>query len=116
MRQCLSKSVLTVQKMYKCSKKAREYMLLYKVLKEVDLDNINGNEVGTIMNKHSIMEDTIKLFRKLKNGKRNHRSVVENQKADIRVLMQDDIVNGDTKKGIIKILVKKWLLFEIVRK
>ena len=67
--------------MRKCSKKAREYMLLYKALKEVDLDRIGGSEVGMVMNKHSIMESTIKLFRKLKNGKKNHRCVLENQNA-----------------------------------
>ena len=108
-RGCLGKSVLTVHKMRKCSKKAREYMLLYKALKEVDLDDIGGSEVGMVMNKHSIMESTIKLFRKLKTGKKNHRCVLENQKADIQAMLQDDIKSIDTKEGIIRCLVKKMV-------
>ena len=106
-RLCIGDTVLTVHKMRKCSKKAREYMLLYRALKEIDIDNIGGSEMGTIMNKHSIMESTIKLFRQLKSGKKNHRSVLENQKADIQSMLQDDMNNVDTKEGIVKCLVKK---------
>lgn len=69
------------------------------MLKEVDLDDIGSSEVETIMNKHSIIHGTIKLFRKLKSGKKNHWSVLETQKADVQAILQDENANIDTKEG-----------------
>ena len=63
-RICLGEEALPITRMRSCSKKAREYMLLYKALKDIDIDKI---ESGITLNKHSILETAIKRFQNLKS-------------------------------------------------
>ena len=52
-------SVLSLKHVQSCSKKARQYMLLYRAVQSMK------DKDGTCVTKYSILEDSIKLYRNL---------------------------------------------------
>ena len=62
--------MLDIEQMRKCSKKARDYMVLYKAVETLNLDNVDGIENGIVYNKHSILESSIKRYRKLQKTRK----------------------------------------------
>ena len=104
---CLDNStVLNVKRMQKCSKRARQYMKLYAAVKSI---NLHDNNMGLIQNKHSILEDSIKMYRKLQKKHKKHRGV---SVCDMKTLEQN--VNGhtkmsDSKEHLICTLVKEMV-------
>ena len=54
--------------MWFCNKRA-----LYKADESLNLDYVDGIESGVLFNKHSILEDSMKLYRQLKKTKKRHR-------------------------------------------
>ena len=106
---CLdNKSVLNINRVRQCSKKARQYMLLYKAVRNINLDETNGSQPKVMLNKHSVLEDSMKLYRKLKQKKTRHRSVRE---YDIHSL--EDEYNGcqseESKEHLVLTLVKEMI-------
>ena len=55
-----SSSILNIDRVRSCSKKARSYMKLYTSMESIEIDN------GLMSEKHSIMEEAIKNIRSLK--------------------------------------------------
>ena len=43
-------------------------------------------QIGLALKKHSIMEDSIKLYRQLTKVKKSHRSILDSQIKDVRML------------------------------
>ena len=56
-------SVLNVERMRACSRRARQYMLLYKAVESLNLSETGGTVDSVILNKHSILEGSMKLYR-----------------------------------------------------
>ena len=75
-----------------CSKKARTYMKLYKAIQTIVLTDDVSNE------KHGIMEDTIKLYSRMKKRKKTHRNVADLNKKDVNDIRQALVcMNGVNK-------------------
>ena len=55
-----NETVLDISRMRKCSKKACDYMVLYKAVESLNLDDPDGIKEGVVYNKHSILESSIK--------------------------------------------------------
>ena len=64
-RKCLDNgSILNlVERMRSCSRRARQYMLLYKAVESLNLNDTDGTVDTVALNKHSILEGSIKLYR-----------------------------------------------------
>ena len=77
-------TVLNIVRMQSCSRRARNYMLLYKAVEALNLSGADGNDSQVIFNEHSILEGSMKLYRQLKKPKKRHRCVLENQMSDLR--------------------------------
>ena len=103
-------SVLNLEKMRSCSRKARNYMVLYKAVEALNFDGPEGSKSGMIYNKHSILEDSMKLYRKLINPKKRHRCVLENQMYDLRKMEKECCVidvEHDSKEHLVNCVVTK---------
>ena len=62
-QKCLDRrTVLNIKRMRACSRKARDYMVLYQAVELLNLNNTAGNKTGQVLNKHSLLEDSIKLY------------------------------------------------------
>ena len=69
-RKCIDNAtVLNVERMLKCSRRARQYMILYKAVESLNLNDSDGTIDTVALNKHSILEGSIKLYRRLKKTK-----------------------------------------------
>ena len=111
--QCVDNgSVLNIERMRKCSKKARDYMVLYKAVEKLNLDNVDGIEDGVVYNKHSILEGSIKLYRKLQKTKKRHRSVLDSQLYDLREMERECSkidLGHDSKEHLVRCVVSKMI-------
>ena len=59
-RHCMdNKSILNLERMRACSRRAHQYMLLYKTVEMLNLDEANGTVDSPVLNKHSILEGSI---------------------------------------------------------
>ena len=111
-------TVLSIQRIRSCSKKARSYMKMYKTLGSVAVDD------NLLNDKHSIMEGAIKIYCKLKREGKTHRSVSDRNVGDVNDIERsipldintntnsdnDKAVsnkNGHLKKELIKLLLDK---------
>ena len=74
---------LNIQRVRSCSKRARSYMKLYRVVKDVSFGE-NG-----VVNKHNVLESTMKLYLKLKKKAKSHRSVIDNKQSDLDLITND---------------------------
>ena len=74
---------LNIQRVRSCSKRARSYMKLYRVVKDVSFGE-NG-----VVNKHNVLESTMKLYLKLKKKVKSHRSVIDNNQSDLNLITND---------------------------
>ena len=112
---CLDNTgIMNIKRMRLCSKRSRQYMKLYTAVKAVE-DGKNGVE-GTMMrlNKHSILEESLKLYRRLQKRRYNHRSVTV---TDLRSLerefdeseLNQTPKNDISKEQLIRYLVKKMI-------
>ena len=109
---CLdNNSVLNLTRMRLCSKKAWQYMKLYRSVERVGLFQDNGSGKNVILNKHSILEDSIKLYRKVLKNQKCHRRVHVTDVIAIEELEKEvnDRVspanNEDSKEHLIRSLV-----------
>ena len=68
---------LNIHRVRSCSKKARSYMKLYRAVNDVSF-----GENGTV-NKHNVLESSIKLYLKLKKKSKSHRSVIDKNQSDL---------------------------------
>ena len=91
-------------------------MLMYKALNMICLDDdVCGSQIGASLKNHSIMEDSIKLYRKLNKVKNCHRSILDNQVSDIRILEKEfpgremEAQLDDSKSNLICYLVKQMV-------
>ena len=82
-------------------------MVLYKLVECLNLDEKDRNEHGAFMNKHAIIEDSIKLYRKLQRTKKSRRSVLDTQMSDIRMLGRENPIHCkvDSKEHLVRCLV-----------
>ena len=106
---CLdNKGVLNIIRVRQCSKKARQYMLLYKAVKNIKLDEVDGIKTKEVLNKHSVLEESMKVYRKLKQKKTRHRSVRE---YDIHSLENEykECQSEDSKEHLVLTLVKEMI-------
>ena len=77
-------SVLNISQMRSCSKRARDYMILYKAVEALDLNGCDEMDSSSMMfNQHSVLEELMKFYWRLKKPKKHHRSVLENQMCHI---------------------------------
>ena len=76
-------TVLNIQRVRSCSKKARAYMKLYKAFRELTVE-----EFSLIANKYSLMESAIKKYSKLKKKGKTHRNVLDRNNDDILEIEQ----------------------------
>ena len=109
--ECLSAdngSVLNITRIRSCSKKARQYMMMYKAIGAIRFEEIDGIEVGELVNKHSILESSIKMFRRLTKKKKKHRGVLDHQVEDIHILMKD-VKETDKKEHLVRCVVQKMV-------
>ena len=70
-------SVLNVKQAQACSKKACSYMKLYIALEELNLHR------GILNEKHDILEKAMKVYSKMKQTSKTHRSVVDQHLSDV---------------------------------
>ena len=68
---------LNIQRVQSCSRKARSYMKLYRVIQSVLLGEKQK------FNNHILLENTMKIYVKLKKKSKSHRSVLDRQMADL---------------------------------
>ena len=112
-RKCMNnQTILNLKQMRSCSRRACQYMLLYKAVESLNLNGSDGILDTDVLNKHSILEGSIKLFRKLKKTKQSHRCVLENQVADTHDMERDCPLDGckeESKENIIKCVVGKMV-------
>ena len=103
--------VLTLERVRLCSRKARNYMKLYKAMEGLDTSDCHE-----LTNKHSILEDSMKLYKKLKKVSKTHRSVMDKNMRDVREIEAalpnrlqsfESTVGKDIKKKTVCLLVKK---------
>ena len=107
--ECLSadnESVLNITRIYSCSKRARQYMVMYKALGAIRFEEIDGIEVGELVNKHSILESSIKMFWRL--TKKKHCGVLDHQVEDIHIPMKD-VKESDKKEHLACCVVGKMV-------
>ena len=97
-KKCTDNSTtLSLKRMRSCSKKARDYMVLYQAVEKMNLDDEDGT--GIQMNKHAILEGSMKLYQRLQRTKKTHRSVIENQLYEVRLIEKEcPIVAVECKK------------------
>ena len=88
-------------------------MKLYKAVEAVENSDGDENSKKLWLNKHSILEDSLKLYRKLQKKQNTHRSV---KVMDIRSLEQEfcegasvEYKNDDCKDRLIRSLVCKMI-------
>ena len=79
---------LSKSRIRSCSKKARSYMKLYKVVQ-----SLHEREGVSVDKKHSVLESTTKLYMKMKRVSKSHRSISD--RSNRRDL--DDIENVDNE-------------------
>ena len=107
-----NESVLNVLVMQRCSKKAQDYMVMYKAIESLNLDDTDGIKEGVIYNKHSILESSMKLYRKLQRTKKSHRSIHDNQLYDLREMeVECNRINPehDSKEQLVRYVVSKMI-------
>ena len=118
---CLDNTgVLNIKRMRLCSKKARQYMLLYKAVEAIEITS-NSTDSPTdfsicknqnklfMLNKHSIMEDTLKLYRRLQKKRYTHRTVMVSDLRSLEAEFSMEDNTTDSKKHLINCLVNKML-------
>ena len=106
---CLNnEDVLNIDQARACSWKARQYMLMYKAVEDIKFEEIDGIQVGTLVNKYSVLESSINLFRKLQKKKSKHRGVLDNQLSDIKAL-EKGVKTDDNKEHLIRYVVNKMV-------
>ena len=111
-QRCLdSGSVLNLKQMRSCSKKARDYMVLYRAVESLNFEEIDGNGSEVVMNKHAILEDSMKLYRRLQQTRKTHRSVLDSQVYDIRMMERENPIDIhlDSKEHLIRCVVNKMV-------
>ena len=76
------------------------------------MDNTDGTKKGEVLNKHSILEGSIKLYRELQRKKKSHRSVLDNQLYDVRMIEAECPidVDKDSKEHLIRRVVGKMVV------
>ena len=104
------KTVLALDRICASSRRARNYMKLYKAIEQ---DKIN---VG-ISNSHSILEDSMKLFIKInkwiEKSYKTHRNIIDKDLSTIKSIEEQfplynyDCAKADNKQHLIVTLVKK---------
>ena len=107
-----NESVLNVSVMRRCSRKAREYMVIYKAVESLNLGETDGIKDGVIYNKHSILESSMRLYRRLQKTKKSHRSILDNQLYDLREMEQEcNRINPehDSKEQLVRCVVSKMI-------
>ena len=64
-----------------------------------------------MLNKHSILEDSMKLYRRLQKTRKSHRNVLDNQLYDVRMMENENQigVGFDSKENIIRCVVNKMV-------
>ena len=115
-RSCLDNTgIMNIKRMRLCSKKSRQYMKLYTAVKAIEDCGIDEGGVMLRLNKYSILEESLKLYRRLQKKRFNHRSVTV---TDIRSVERefeeceyaDQTPNNDlSKEQLIRYLVKKMI-------
>ena len=70
-------SVLNIQRIRACSRKARSYMKMYRAIQSLDVTD------QVAVKSHSILEETIKIYRSLKKTGKSHRSVIDRNRSDV---------------------------------
>ena len=109
-RKCMdNKTILSLSRVRSCSRKARDYMILYKAVESLNLNESDGIDGKTFMNKHVILEDSIKLYRQLQRTKKSHRSVLDSQLYDVRMVELENPLEKDTKEELVCCLVSKMI-------
>ena len=71
--------VLFLERVRLCSRKAKNYMKLYKAIEGLDT-----SDSSELTNKHSIIEESMKLYKKLKKLSNTHRSILDKNRGDVR--------------------------------
>ena len=84
-----NRSILNMEQMQSCSRRARNYTVLYKAVEALNLNGLEGSKSGLIYNKHAILEDSMKLYRKLRKPKKRHKCVLENQMFNLRKMEKE---------------------------
>ena len=111
-RECTNSfDALNICRIRSCSKRARAYMKLYKVVSDLEKD-------GSIMEKkHSTLESTIKLYLKLKKISKSHRSVVDLQQKDVMEIENMVPVIDDTNhQSDLEVKVKEETIGLLVKR
>ena len=60
-----SASVLNINRICSCNEGARQYMLMYKAIGAINFQDIDGIGDVELVNKHSILESSIKMIQRL---------------------------------------------------
>ena len=106
---------LGIHKARSCSKKARSYMKMYKVLQSVDLDP------DKTVNKHHILESSMKLYNSLKKVSKTHRNVLDKNRVDVTEISNcyndyNDVIDNTINKSRIKTEKQSELIGALVKK
>ena len=104
-------SVLNFERMGACSRTAHQYMLLYKAVESLTLSETYVTVDNVILNKHSILEGLMKLYRKLQRTKKCHRSVLDNQLFDVGMVKEERLssVKDELKENLIRSVIGKMV-------
>ena len=88
-------------------------MVLYRAIGYMDLDRVDGIDIGNLMNKHAILESSMRLYRRLQKTKKTHRSVVENQLYEVRLIESEHPIISikDVKEHLVHQVVNKMITF-----
>ena len=80
-------TVLNIQRIRACSKKARSYMKMYRAIQSLDV--IDKEAVRC----YSVLEETMKLYRGLKKKGKSHRSVIDRNRSDVNDIEEEIPLN-----------------------
>ena len=102
---------LNVFRIRSCSKKARSYMKLYKAVQSVGMDE------DITLNKHAILESSMKVYLKLKKIAKTHRNVADGNVGDVMEIDNDYnvVIDEALHKNGIKEEKKREVIGELVQ-
>lgn len=117
---CISNvGVLSLKRMRLCSKRARQYMLLYKAVESIEASVEEGSDENhshikqLSLSRHSILEDSLKFYRQLQKKQNTHRSVnvgdIRTLELEMEMEFNHGCKNEDCKDRLVKSLVNKMV-------
>lgn len=107
----INQTVLSLSWVRSCGKRARVYMILYEAFEAINLEDYVGIGDKIVLNKHTVLEDSIQLYFRLQWIKNTHRSIMDKQLYNVRLVQRENLLDviKDSKKQLVLCLLGKMI-------